>query len=86
MFLIKFHLTQIVLAFMLAAVIASGDVPAMLPVMPAGVTTVGTRLFELLHSGARYQEASLASWYVAAVVLFALIWIRQTIPKNARVK
>ena len=53
-----------------------GDVAAMLPVIPAGVTTVGTRLFELLHSGARYQEASLAIWYVAAIVVFVLGFAR----------
>ena len=50
----------------------------MLPVLPAGVTTVGTRLFELLHSGARYQEATLAIWYVASVVTIAMIWIRHS--------
>jgi iron(III) transport system permease protein len=69
--------TSIVAAFLAAAVVASGDVPAMLPVMPPGVTTVGTRLFGLLHSGARYQEASLAIWYVAVVAMICLIWLRQ---------
>jgi iron(III) transport system permease protein len=60
-----------------AMVVASGDVPATLPVIPAGVATVGTRLFQLLHSGARYQEAALAIWYVTAVVMIALICWRQ---------
>lgn len=59
-------------AWIAAAVVASGDVPATLPVIPPGVTTVGTRLFALLHSGARYQEASLAFWYVAAVTVAIL--------------
>jgi iron(III) transport system permease protein len=59
-----------------AAIVASGDVPAMLPVIPPGVTTVGTRLFELLHNGARYQEAALALWYVGAVVAIVLIWLK----------
>ena len=52
---------------------ASGDVPATLPVVPPGVTTVGTRLFGLLHSGARQQEAALAIWYVGFVVSFVMI-------------
>jgi len=68
---------HLVLAFLASGLVASGDVPATLPVIPAGVTTVGTRLFELLHSGARYQEASLAIWYVAGVVVVAIIWVRQ---------
>jgi iron(III) transport system permease protein len=59
-----------------SAIVASGDVPAMLPVIPPGVTTVGTRLFELLHNGARYQEAALALWYVGAVVAIVLVWMR----------
>lgn len=62
-------------AFLASAVVASGDVPATLPVVPPGVSTVGTRLFGLLHSGARYQEASLALWYVGAVILIALLWL-----------
>ena len=62
--------TSFFLAFAGACVMASGDVPATLPVIPPGVTTVGTRLFGLLHSGARQQEAALAIWYVAAVVVF----------------
>jgi iron(III) transport system permease protein len=59
-----------------SAIVASGDVPAMLPVIPPGVTTVGTRLFELLHNGARYQEAALALWYVGAVVAIVLVWMK----------
>lgn len=60
-----------------AAVVASGDVPATLPVVPPGVTTVGTRLFGLLHSGARYQEAALAIWYLAAVLAISLFLARR---------
>ena len=60
-----------------AAIIASGDVPATLPVVPPGVTTVGTRLFGLLHSGARYQEAALAMWYLAAVLVISLFLARR---------
>jgi iron(III) transport system permease protein len=78
--------TSILAAFLAAAVVASGDVPAMLPVMPPGVTTVGTRLFGLLHSGARYQEASLAIWYVAVVAMICLIWLRQGAVLLAKVK
>lgn len=61
-----------------AGIVASGDVPAMLPVIPPGMTTVGTRLFGLLHSGARYQEAALAIWYLAAVVVIAVLFARQS--------
>lgn len=64
-----------------ASVVASGDVPTMLPVLPPGVSTVGTRLFGLLHSGSRYQEASLAIWYMIAVVVIVTmvpaLWRRQ---------
>lgn len=56
------------LAGVAAAVIASGDLAATILVVPPGVSTVATRLFGLLHSGARYQEATLALWYVAGVV------------------
>ncbi len=44
----------------IAALVAVADVPATLPVIPPGVSTVGVRLFGLLHSGARQQEAALA--------------------------
>ncbi len=70
---------NLVVAGFAAAIVASGDVPATLPVVPPGVTTVGTRLFGLLHSGARYQEAALAFWYVAAIVAVAAglaTWMR----------
>jgi iron(III) transport system permease protein len=72
-------------ALLAAAVVASGDVPATLPVIPPGVTTVGTRLFGLLHSGARYQEAALAIWYVLAVVTISLVLIRQGLASRVRV-
>ncbi len=67
---------HLVVAAFASAIIASGDVPATLPVVPPGVSTVGTRLFGLLHSGARYQEAALAFWYVTAVVAIAagMLW------------
>ena len=63
----------LVLSALAAAIYSSGDVPATLPVIPPKVVTVGTRLFALLHSGARYQEAALAFWYVVAVVASALL-------------
>ena len=69
-----------------AAIVASGDVPAMLPVVPPGVTTVGTRLFGLLHSGARYQEAALAVWYLAAVLLISLFLARRFLALRVKVK
>jgi iron(III) transport system permease protein len=58
----------LVIATLAAAVVSSGDVPATLPVLPPGVVTVGTRLFALLHSGARNQEAALAFWLVGPIV------------------
>lgn len=72
-------------AFLAAAVMASGDVPATLPVVPAGVTTVPARLFGLLHSGARYQEASLALWYVTAIVAIAMICFFRDSTRRAKV-
>jgi iron(III) transport system permease protein len=69
-------------SFLLAGVIASGDVAATLPVMPAGVTTIATRLFGLLHSGARVQEAVLALGYLAAVTLVFAIAIRLEAARN----
>ncbi len=72
-------------AFLASAIVASGDVPVTLPVLPPGVTTVGTRLFGLLHSGARYQEASLALWYVGAVVFTAMIWLKWSSARHARI-
>ena len=72
---------NLVVAGLASAVVASGDVPATLPVVPPGVTTVGTRLFSLLHSGARYQEAALALWYVLAVVTVSTLvacWMRRS--------
>ncbi|WP_436716655.1 hypothetical protein U8335_04505 [Roseiconus lacunae] len=59
-----------------SAIVASGEVPSSLPVIPPGVVTVGTRLFGLLHSGARYQEASLAFWYLLFVVVAAVVLVR----------
>jgi iron(III) transport system permease protein len=77
-------LSRSLLAAMLAAaIVASGDVPATLPVAPPGVTTVGTRLFGLLHSGARYQEAALALWYVGSIVVIAAGWVRCSRPRHA---
>lgn len=58
-------------AIAIAALAALGDVPATLPVLPAGVSTVGTRLFELLHSGARRQEAGLALGLIAIFLILA---------------
>ncbi|MEM6978204.1 MAG: amino acid ABC transporter permease, partial [Planctomycetota bacterium] len=61
------------MAAVASVIVSSGDVPATLPVVPPGVSTVGTRLFGLLHSGARFQEASLAFWYLLAVVILACL-------------
>ncbi|MEO9933015.1 ABC transporter permease [Rhodopirellula bahusiensis] len=56
-------------AALAVAIVSAGDVPAAMPVLPPGVTTTGTRLFGLLHSGARYQEASLAMVHTGMVVV-----------------
>ena len=73
-------------AWLCSAVVASGDVPATLPVIPPGMTTVGTRLFGLLHSGARYQEAALALWYVAAITVISVFLFRQQVAGRVRLK
>ena len=78
----RFLIGSLVACLLAVAVVATGDVPATLPVIPPGVTTVGTRLFSLLHSGARYQEAALAVWYVLAVVLVAAILSRQSLSRR----
>ncbi|MEM9588375.1 MAG: hypothetical protein AAGA03_13915 [Planctomycetota bacterium] len=57
------------IAAVAAGLIAAGDVPATLPVAPPEVVTVSTRLFSLLHSGARYQEAALALVYSSGVAV-----------------
>jgi iron(III) transport system permease protein len=75
------------IAWLFSAVVASGDIAATLPVIPPGMTTVGTRLFGLLHSGARYQEAALAFWYIIAIIsafLFVLLSEKHR-PSNTRV-
>jgi len=72
-------------AAIIAAIVASGDVPATLPVVPPGVTTVGTRLFGLLHSGARYQEAALAMWYLAVVLMISLFLARRFLALRVKV-
>ncbi|TWU38749.1 hypothetical protein Q31b_38270 [Novipirellula aureliae] len=64
---------SLVTAIFVSAVFASGDVPVTLPVVPPGISTVGTRLFGLLHSGARYQEAALAIWHLMFVVSIAAV-------------
>lgn len=71
-------------ASLAGALVASGDLPATLPVIPPGVTTVGTRLFGLLHSGARYQEAALSIWYIAAVVLISILFVRLTLASKVK--
>ncbi len=52
-----------------AGIVATADVPATLVVLPPGMTTVGTRLFSLLHSGVRYQAAGLT---ISACLLVGL--------------
>ena len=63
---------ELVLAALAAGVAGAGDLAVTLPVVPPGVDTLPTRLFGLLHSGARYQESVLVIVYqtltLAAVV------------------
>lgn len=73
----KLLIGSVMTAMLAVGIVSTGDVPATLPVVPPGVSTVGTRLFSLLHSGARYQEAALAVWYVGAVVLIASVISRR---------
>ncbi|TWU46297.1 hypothetical protein Poly51_56930 [Rubripirellula tenax] len=75
---------SLVSAWLAVAVISSGDVPATLPVIPAGVTTVSVRLFGLLHSGARYQESSLAILYVTMLVVLVAICFRREGQRRAK--
>lgn len=56
-----------------AAAVAVADVPATLPVVPPGVSTVGTRLFGLLHSGSRGQEAGLAIAFLLVVMVVSML-------------
>ncbi|MEM8671275.1 MAG: hypothetical protein AAGG48_27385 [Planctomycetota bacterium] len=73
-------------AWLAAGVVASGDLPVTLPVIPPGVSTVGTRLFGLLHSGARYQEAALSVWYVLAIVVISSYFFRQSIGRRYKLE
>ncbi|MGI9471843.1 MAG: amino acid ABC transporter permease, partial [Rubripirellula sp.] len=77
---------SLLVAGLASAVVATGDVPVTLPVAPPGVTTVGTRLFGLLHSGARYQEAALAIWYLAAVVAISLFISQRSFDLHGKLK
>ncbi|KAA5541370.1 iron ABC transporter permease [Roseiconus nitratireducens] len=76
----------LLIAALAAAVVASGDVPATLPVLPPGVVTVGTRLFGLLHSGARYQEAALAFWYIVVIVVICMLAVLGCRPAAVKIK
>ncbi len=65
---------SLAVSILIAGLIGGNDVAAQLPVLPPGVVTVGTRLFALLHSGARYQEATLTliqSLLIAVTIGFA---------------
>ncbi len=57
-------------AWLAAFSISLGDLSASILVYPPGVETIARRLFGLIHSGVRYQEAGLA---LVSAVLFALI-------------
>ena len=60
----------LVVAFILAAAVAAGDLAASLLVLPPGWTTLSSRIFDRLHSGADAQVAGLCLciWLAACIV------------------
>lgn len=62
----------IVLAWWLAI----GELGAYLLVLPAGVSTLSSRIFELLHYGVRYQEASLCLLLALVALVLGAIAMR----------
>jgi len=60
--------------------LAIGELGAYLLVLPAGVSTLASRIFELLHYGVRYQEASLC--LLLALVALVLGAIAMRIPEE----
>lgn len=62
------------LAAILLAAVSAGELSTHLLLLPPGVTTVASRLFELLHFGMRYQDSGLClalvaiGWLVGIVV------------------
>ncbi|QEG42334.1 ABC transporter permease [Roseimaritima ulvae] len=65
--------TSLLVAGFAAGIVATADVPATLVVLPPGMTTVGTRLFGLLHSGVRYQAAGLTISFCLLVGLLVIL-------------
>ncbi|MEL7338206.1 MAG: hypothetical protein AAFN70_18595, partial [Planctomycetota bacterium] len=74
--------TSAIAATLAASVLAVSDIPAVLTVCPPGVSTVGTRLFELLHSGVRYQQSGLAIWFCVGYFTLITALIRLSIHKS----
>lgn len=67
-------LGTLLVAGAVAGIVATADVPASLVVLPPSVSTVGTRMFGLLHSGVRYQESGLAIGFcVGFAALLAIV-------------
>ena len=52
-----------------STLIVAGDVAITMRVTPPSVSTAAARLFGLLHSGARFQEAALGFWFAAIALL-----------------
>lgn len=79
--------SALMVSVVIAALVAIADVPATLPVIPPGVSTVGVRLFGLLHSGARQQEAALAMGWILILAgslgMLAVCW-RLLFPRLCR--
>ncbi len=70
-------------AWMIAFLVAFGDLASYLLVQPPGVTTVAMRLFDLLHYGTRNREASLALILAIAAALPSL-WLANRVQRVGR--
>jgi iron(III) transport system permease protein len=62
------------IAVALAIHAAIADVSATSEVLPPRVTTIGKRVFQLIHAAVRYDEAGLCLWVAAACFLAALCY------------
>lgn len=72
----------IVFALSIAFVIAFADLATYLLVLPAGVTTVAMRMFDLLHYGVKNQEAALA--LILFIMSFFVIGFLLLVESQAR--
>ena len=66
------------LAWLVLAAVSAGELSTHLLLLPASVTTVAQRLFELLHFGMRYQDSGLC------LALVAIGWLVGIVVWNTR--